>query len=1050
MTTNEPRLFLLPFASARERLRSVIAAAKRDDPLAPVTVVVPSSYAGVSLRQDLGRQGLVNVRFEVVRGLAEFIAGPRSTVEGRPRLTSIRETAAVQAALVEASGPLALTRDHPAAHRSLRSTFRELRRATPEALDSLEQSGGIRAEVVRLFRDYRTRIVDYQDDEDLAEAATLALRDATTVGLDDVGAVVLFLVHELTRSERTLIEALAARAPCAAVLGLTGDDDADAPARSLARRLQTVLGAPDEVAPDGPATAARLAVLPDAHEEVRWTIRQVVSASAEGTPLHRIAVLFRQQDPYGGLVRQEFQLAGVPTVGASSTRLGETPAGRTLVGLVELADGRMDRARVMEWLTSCPVKSPDKAHAEFSATQWDALSRRANVVEGLDEWRTRLALYKAEVERQALRSLELEDVTEAGAKRMQAEAAAARALSEFVTDLDRRLNPPSDGATWMEFASWATDLLAGYLDVGESAGNSSERVLEILREIESLDALGRPPTLDRFKLALEDALSATVGHVGRTGEGVFVGPIASVAGMEFDVVHVVGMIEGAVPPRTYDDPLVPDRQRREAGGPEAGLRIATGRQTAERYAYLVALETAPKRAVSYPRADLVGQRGLYPSRWFLESASALEGSPVHSSDLPRLTPRPWMTVVESVEAALAQQAGHADLHDYDVDHVWRWDQAGRRVNDHPLALANGLGRAVAMESERQSGRLTRWDGDASAAAGAAALDPLTGDGMSPTSLQRWARCPFQYFLGKVLGIAALETPDRAATITPLEKGSLIHGVLEQFIDQVQRNGTIPSPGQGWTEADRELLLDIARREFERAESRGLTGKPLLWELEKETIVADLVTFLDEDARLRERFGVAPLHVEARFGIPDADGESWPTVEYPVPGLGSLRFRGIVDRVDVDDDRKSALVLDYKTGSDYDYKGLNDDPVDRGRHLQLPVYALALRAVLGEETEIRAAYWFISSKGQFRLTPNVPPTDREITEPFRQTVSTVVTGIKDGVFPANPGRRDQDVFTNCRFCDFDSLCLSRRDLFWSRKRDNDPRLAPYVDLSEGDR
>ena len=990
-----------------------------------------------------------------MHGLAELLDGPGSMVESRPRLTPVRETAAVQAAVSGASGPLELARDHPTAHRSLRSTFREVRRATPEALDRLERSGGIRAEVVRLFRGFREHIDDYQDDEDLAEAATSAVGDGTATGLDAVGVVVLFLVHELTRGERKLVEALTSKTPCAAVLGLTGDEDADGPARSLARQLHGALGAPNEVAPKGPATAETLAVLPDAHEEVRWTIRRVVRSATEGTPMHRIAVLYRQQDPYGALVRQEFQLADIPTVGRSSTRLSETPAGRTLLGLIDLADGRMDRARLMEWLTGCPVKSPDKAHAAFSATQWDAVSRRANVVEGLDEWQRWLGVYKAESERQAGRSLELEDISEATAGRILAEAAAARTLSEFVTELDRRLRLPPDGATWMEFAGWAGDLLDGYLDVGEPAQNTGEKVSEILREIGSLDSLGRPPTLERFKLALEDALSATVGHVGRTGEGVFVGPISSVAGMEFDVVHLVGMIEGAVPPRAFDDPLVPDVQRRQAGGPEAGLRMNTGRQTAERYAYLAALETAPKRVLSYPRADLVDQRGQYPSRWFLESAKALEGSPVHSSDLPGLTPRPWMTVVESAEAATpphSRKRGTRRPARLRPRARLALDAGGGGVVSPgiPLALATGLGRAVAMEEERRSSRFSRWDGDASEAAGATALDPLAADAMSPTSLQRWAHCPFQYFLGKVLGLAAIETPGRAATITPLEKGSLIHGVLEEFINEVKRNGATPSPNESWSESDRELLLDIAGREFNRAESRGSTGKPLLWELEKEAIVADLVTFLEEDARLRRRFGVSPLHVEARFGIPDREGESWPLAEYPVPGVGTLRFRGIVDRVDVDPSRKTALVLDYKTGRDVDYKGLDDDPVDRGRHLQLPVYALALRRALGEDIEIRAAYWFISSTGRFRLAPTAPPTDHEIAKPFQQTISTVVTGIRDGVFPANPGVREQDHFANCRFCDFDSLCLSRRDLFWARKRDADPRLASYVTLSEGDR
>ena len=41
---------------ARERLFNLVGDFKGGDPLAPVTVVVPSTYAGLDFRHDLGRQ----------------------------------------------------------------------------------------------------------------------------------------------------------------------------------------------------------------------------------------------------------------------------------------------------------------------------------------------------------------------------------------------------------------------------------------------------------------------------------------------------------------------------------------------------------------------------------------------------------------------------------------------------------------------------------------------------------------------------------------------------------------------------------------------------------------------------------------------------------------------------------------------------------------------------------------------------------------------------------------------------------------------------------
>ena len=62
------------------------------------------------------------------------------------------------------------------------------------------------------------------------------------------------------------------------------------------------------------------------------------------------------------------------------------------------------------------------------------------------------------------------------------------------------------------------------------------------------------------------------------------------------------------------------------------------------------------------------------------------------------------------------------------------------------------------------------------------------------------------------------------------------------------------------------------------------------------------------------------------------------------------------------------MLDYKTGGTSSYANMNKDPVQRGKLLQLPVYGLAARQLLGDAVNIKVAYWFVTEKGNFKTRP----------------------------------------------------------------------------------
>jgi hypothetical protein len=165
----------------------------------------------------------------------------------------------------------------------------------------------------------------------------------------------------------------------------------------------------------------------------------------------------------------------------------------------------------------------------------------------------------------------------------------------------------------------------------------------------------------------------------------------------------------------------------------------------------------------------------------------------------------------------------------------------------------------------------------------------------------------------------------------------------------------------------------------------------------------------------------------------------------LPDGRQLRFRGKADRLDVGDDG-TLHVVDYKTGGYSSYRGLDEEnPDDRGRRLQLAVYGVAAREHRGTpDADVRAEYWFVSSKGKFRRI-GYPVTDAVLAR-VCATLDTIVRGIEAGVFASHPTETSSSPWIECAPCDPDGLGTTELRRAWERKRSS-AALAPYADLAE---
>ncbi len=126
----------------------------------------------------------------------------------------------------------------------------------------------------------------------------------------------------------------------------------------------------------------------------------------------------------------------------------------------------------------------------------------------------------------------------------------------------------------------------------------------------------------------------------------------------------------------------------------------------------------------------------------------------------------------------------------------------------------------------------------------------------------------------------------------------------------------------------------------------------------------------------------------------------------------------------------ALVIDYKTGSKRPFEAIKpDDPLAGGTKLQLPTYVLAAQ----DADEVRAAYWFITHKGEFEFIEYEPTPENQAL--FERTVGAIVDGVRSGAFPAVSGQENEFYggYDNCTFCDFDRICSRRREDEFAEKR-----------------
>jgi|GEM_PF-4364513 len=299
--------------------------------------------------------------------------------------------------------------------------------------------------------------------------------------------------------------------------------------------------------------------------------------------------------------------------------------------------------------------------------------------------------------------------------------------------------------------------------------------------------------------------------------------------------------------------------------------------------------------------------------------------------------------------------------------------------------------------------------------------------ISPTYLNRYARCPFRFFAGEVLGLSPQFQTEREIPIFLV--GRIYHAVLEAYYGRYAQdiaNGEGPTPEEERREI-RRLVAEWSRR---CRRSMGWIHEHFFDSLERraEEVLSRFLTWERERREASAGTGgeLLPWQVEEPFSLELSGASS-------CGGEIFLTINGIIDRVDrseflATEDPDEILVFDYKMTSQPPGR---EDMIE-GRDLQVPIYIKAAREMLDDLRVLGGGYLSINGRtarsglylyeaaSGLQLNPEKYSVSEEemsaALDTCRRTILRYWEQIRSGFFPVWP---DDDKY--CGWCEFSGAC-----------------------------
>jgi len=1024
-----------------------IRSSKTDDPFAPLAVIVPSASLVEHLKLVLTRvepHSYLNIHFltfhQLTLRLRDDLESIRGTIPGSALQLAddfFFEHMVRQVVRHTLPGLEPLTRlpASPGTWKALWSTVRDLKDAVVDsttALNALEE--GLFEEEdrtwLRALFTLHAAVVGASGSLGVGSPDDVSFSLGRNVSdskfLRSLQRVFYYGFYDLSQVQLSFFESVMRVAPATLYFPLEDRPAFDFARQFFERHLLPLADDHESRSEGSIRIAARESVelsvtnVIGSEEELSTVCREILTLTEEnGYGFDEIGVVARSLESYQPRLQSVFDQHLVPFTSTAVQPLSREPLVKTLLRLASLRLDDFDRAAMLDVVTSpfYLAEAAGAARANLRPGVWRSLIYTLGITKGEVEWR-RLA---EPATSSILRGVEVleDDRPQAGSY----ETVQLTFLWEIVWRLiqDCRALPAegSVGTLTDAFLSLVRSHIhvPGLFDetpdeLPESTDLSKVGLLirSGLVRLQMLDRLGGDYSWEEWVELFRRVIEETCIPIEPDEhQGVHVLDAMSARGRTFRALFVLGMNEKLFPRFVREDPFLRDRHRVVLDS-TLGYKIdekLAGHEEEVLLFELISRAATKRLYLSYQRGDETGR---------VMAPSGFVGLAMRD---PRFVVKPEETVPRRLTQRISDQPSIQErlpavelalgclLHGHDARPVL--DAMGR---DRPIFEQ---GQVALKILERESPELGPFDGMVGAPA--PSVPPTEERSISPTSLERYATCPFQYFAEKVLRLQPVRRLHNDP-LPPLRLGIIVHESLRLSYERLI---LLCWPESALTESTVQSLVNGAVSEMFalHAASEG-TGHALLWTLAREQVTKLAVAAVSADQAEYQETGFRPIAFEAAAeGIVPLEADS-PT--------SCLKVHGTLDRVDYRAEPPGLRIVDYKFKQGNEMTAVDRNLVlsaVRGFRLQAPLYARMSLPGLPEPTDVQllflAPQWKQPiSRSTFDAGLWTGHTGNMIT----QTLVTLVQGITNRDFFILP-----DGY--CDYCEYSGSCRRHDSLAWWR-------------------